>query len=575
MRIWPVILDSQPAYLRATADSASLVSSPIGANTLLEHLIAWLEPITRRTPLVVSDDADSPIAELAATCELSDALLIVDARYVPVHAAEYSRLAQRFLADRLVAHHLVAMERAVAGTKECVDFDAAGQVRKIARHYERATWPFITGVPATLVGAASGILGNGSLPASLAELRQMLTARGVLSRDVAIQGQTFDLTEEAGLLAANEHYVRAATRPRGARRRSAEPRYVGTGHVVHREARVTGPVVIHEAAHVEKNAVVVGPAVIGRGARISAGAIITHAVVAGGCTVPAGAVVHNRVWLDASAACPHPGQSRVSYSERLTRLAEDARDHEEGASPDTRGGLRGSHAALKRAFDVTVSIVALTLLSPLLVAIGVAIAIESRGSIFYGDEREGRYGRIFRCKKFRTMYTGAHAAQAELHALDTTDGPHFKIASDPRVTRVGRVLRRLNLDELPQLLNVLSGEMSLVGPRPSPFRENQVCVPWRDARLSVRPGITGFWQVCRHDREAGDFHQWIEYDLLYVQHLSFWLDLRILLATIVTLGGLAGHVPSSWLVTRVTAAPIPDRRRPTPLTALPEPQQVE
>jgi lipopolysaccharide/colanic/teichoic acid biosynthesis glycosyltransferase len=146
------------------------------------------------------------------------------------------------------------------------------------------------------------------------------------------------------------------------------------------------------------------------------------------------------------------------------------------------------------------------------------------------------------------MYTGAHLAQRNLHALDQTDGPHFKVDRDPRVTRVGRLFRATNLDKVPQLLNVLLGQMSLVGPRPSPFRENQICVPWREARLSVRPGVTGFWQVCRHDRSAGDFHQWIEYDLLYVQYLSFWLDLKILAATILTLGGKATHVPAAWLV---------------------------
>jgi lipopolysaccharide/colanic/teichoic acid biosynthesis glycosyltransferase len=146
------------------------------------------------------------------------------------------------------------------------------------------------------------------------------------------------------------------------------------------------------------------------------------------------------------------------------------------------------------------------------------------------------------------MFVGAHAVQSNLKKLDKMDGPHFKLDHDPRVTRVGRVLRMLNLDELPQLFNVLRGEMSLVGPRPSPFRENQICVPWREARLSVRPGITGCWQVCRHDRSQGDFHQWIEYDLLYVQHLSVWLDLKILTATVLTLGGKAGYVPASWLV---------------------------
>ena len=127
------------------------------------------------------------------------------------------------------------------------------------------------------------------------------------------------------------------------------------------------------------------------------------------------------------------------------------------------------------------------------------------------------------------------------------DGPQFKLAHDPRVTRLGRILRRFSLDELPQLVNVLRLEMSLVGPRPSPFRENQLCVPWRDARLSVRPGITGLWQVCRHQRLQGDFHQWIHFDLLYVRHMSFLVDLKILAATVLTLAG-QWPAPVSWIL---------------------------
>ena len=115
------------------------------------------------------------------------------------------------------------------------------------------------------------------------------------------------------------------------------------------------------------------------------------------------------------------------------------------------------------------------------------------------------------------------------------------------MTHLGRILRATNLDELPQLINVLRGEMSLVGPRPSPFRENQICVPWRQGRLSVRPGVTGLWQICRRNRSSGDFHQWIEYDLLYVQQVSPWLDLKILLATAITLAGWV-PVPAAWLV---------------------------
>ncbi len=131
--------------------------------------------------------------------------------------------------------------------------------------------------------------------------------------------------------------------------------------------------------------------------------------------------------------------------------------------------------------------------------------------------------------------------------MNQMDGPQFKMERDPRRTRVGRFLTGTNLDEIPQLWNVFVGQMSLVGPRPSPFRENQVCVPWRMGRLSVRPGITGLWQVCRHDRHKGDFHQWIYYDLLYVRHMSLWLDLKIVALTFLSFAR-SGAIPLSWLL---------------------------
>ena len=135
------------------------------------------------------------------------------------------------------------------------------------------------------------------------------------------------------------------------------------------------------------------------------------------------------------------------------------------------------------------------------------------------------------------------------------DGPQFKMRDDPRVTRLGRILRNTNIDELPQLFNVVLGDMSLVGPRPSPFRENQICVPWRRARLSVRPGITGLWQVCRdEDRLKGDFHEWIFYDVTYVRHFSIALDVKILVATVLTMGGRRS-VALSRLLPHLAAGP--------------------
>ena len=571
MRIWPVLLDSQPAYLGGRGRSGSLLLVPLGAHTLVEHLRAWLEPLTSNAPLVVSAGPSIPeysrwiqalwpaatvltgagdVAEKVASFEMSDALFIIDPRCLPVRPMELGSLVRHYAAEPRVSHHLVAFENAVAGTKERVSFDAAGDVRKILRHYEPATWPFIAGISATLVPVASGMLSDGVIPSGLGDLRQVLAARGVPSRDVLIEGGVLDLTEETGVLTANDHFVRKAGRLGGAGSSSPDaPVYIGSGQSIHKSARITGPVVIHSEAQVAEGAMVFGPAVIGPGARVSPGAVVAHAVVGSDCVVPHGSVVRNRTWFGETAgAASLDTKQSSSYNDRLARLMAEASSHSTESFDEGYKTVHRASAPLKRALDITVASISLLLLSPILLLVALAVWIESRGSIFYGDTREGLGGRVFRCWKFRTMCVGAHAKQQNLKSIDKMDGPHFKLDYDPRVTRVGRVLRTLNLDELPQLWNVLVGEMSLVGPRPSPFRENQVCVPWREARLSVRPGITGYWQVCRHDRSAGDFHQWIEYDLLYVQHLSFWLDIKILVATALTLGGKAGHVPSSWLV---------------------------
>ena len=206
------------------------------------------------------------------------------------------------------------------------------------------------------------------------------------------------------------------------------------------------------------------------------------------------------------------------------------------------------HAAAKRIIDVVFASAALLALSPLLIAVAILIKLGSPGPVLFVHRREQKGGREFPCLKFRTMVADAHRQQRALYKQNEVDGPQFNVPNDPRVTPLGWWLRGTNIDELPQLINVLLGHMSLVGPRPSPFRENQICVPWRQARLSVRPGITGLWQLCRSpDRSAGDFHQWIFYDMAYVRHFSTWLDIKILLATVLTRGGRS-RVPLSWMI---------------------------
>jgi lipopolysaccharide/colanic/teichoic acid biosynthesis glycosyltransferase len=157
--------------------------------------------------------------------------------------------------------------------------------------------------------------------------------------------------------------------------------------------------------------------------------------------------------------------------------------------------------------------------------------IEDGTPLFFGHRRQGRGGKVFTCWKFRTMHRDAEKAARQLEQYNRADGPQVLIPNDPRVTRIGRILRKTNLDELPQFWNVLTGQMSLVGPRPSPDDENQYCPAWRDLRLSVRPGITGLWQLKRTREPGEDFQEWIKYDIQYVLKASFWFDLVILVRT--------------------------------------------
>lgn len=189
-------------------------------------------------------------------------------------------------------------------------------------------------------------------------------------------------------------------------------------------------------------------------------------------------------------------------------------------------------SAFKRLFDIGFALVALALTLPLYPFIIAAIWIEDRSPIFFGHKRESINGKEFRCWKFRTMYRNAESMKAQLQAQNKADGPQFFMEKDPRITKVGSVLRKLQIDELPQFYNVLVGHMSVVGPRPSPFSENQLCPGWREARLSVRPGVTGLWQIRRTRADGADFQEWIRYDIEYVENATFLLDLYIIWRTI-------------------------------------------
>ena len=183
---------------------------------------------------------------------------------------------------------------------------------------------------------------------------------------------------------------------------------------------------------------------------------------------------------------------------------------------------------LKRLLDLLLCLLGTPLIVPVLLLIALAVRIESPGPILFAQSRTGRDGRRFRMFKFRTMVANAEELKASLAHLNVLEPPDFKIPNDPRITRVGRFLRAASLDELPQILNVVRGDMSLVGPRPTSFDSSTYDV-WHGSRLAVRPGITGLWQV--RGRHTMSFDERLRLDIQYIRRMSLLLDLKILSLT--------------------------------------------
>jgi len=221
----------------------------------------------------------------------------------------------------------------------------------------------------------------------------------------------------------------------------------------------------------------------------------------------------------------------------LSRIFDQKRTTARSDEPDQdlithyMGTGEGGWLVVKRILDFSISLTLIVLLAPLFLVTALLIKLTSEGPVFFAQKRLGLNKRRFSMYKFRTMVADAEQKLQEIEHLNEVSGPVFKIKNDPRITRTGKWLRRTSIDELPQLFNVLKGDMSLVGPRPLPVRDyegfNQ---DWQRRRFSVRPGITCLWQVA--GRSSVQFDEWMKLDVRYVDHWSLWLDLQILLRTI-------------------------------------------
>lgn len=556
MHLEVIILDARPSYLPKTC---SILALPVGAGTLLEELCGQ-EALQRTSPpTIICQDytpTDAHRAHFAAQgihhviqsdhaglarrlrrLDPSDKVLIIDVRRIPFAGLDLAELSAD-KCERAEARHLIGFPQSDGGVSEEPELDETGALIRVRRLFAGLTERRARAIYASLAPAPEALYTLDECHQLAPErARRECVALGLLSTDIDVEGGILDLMTEAGALMllerAEEHRRRAGKHGRNGKQN-------GHGRRTENGVQMIGDVTIQPDVRISPGAVIIGPTILGAGSRIGANAVVAQCVVLPGTLVPEGLSVRHCVAHDDRLAAKDDG-----YVLPANPIAHDV------ALTTRPFGFRviprKYYLAVRRGVEIAVSLLGLLLFAPLMLLIAALIKLTSPGPIFYGDQREGLDQKPFRCLKFRTMVANAHLKQRELKQDSAVDGPQFKMANDPRVTRIGKLLRRSNLDELPQLFNVLKGDMSLIGPRPSPFRENQQCVPWRRARLSVRPGITGLWQICRTNRSDGDFHQWIYYDVYYVRNVSFWLDMKILLATMVTLGGRRA-VPFSRLV---------------------------
>ena len=317
----------------------------------------------------------------------------------------------------------------------------------------------------------------------------------------------------------------------------AEKVWLGKNVRISPSAYLLGPLVIGDGCTIDDWTQVIGPAVIGNGCRVSEGALIResivwdkteissmakieYSIIGEGSVIPDNFCIKNMIALNGLKI----GDTNLFNSDRSVTGTVDLSDIKLTASIKHK-----LYKTTKRAVDILLSALCLVLALPLFLLITLMIKSDSSGPVFYIQKRCGKNGKLFGMIKFRTMIENAEKLQSKLASKNEIDGPMFKLSDDPRVTRVGKMLRSTSLDELPQLFNVLKGEMSLVGPRPLIMDEMKFSPSWRDTRLKVKPGITGLWQI--QGRSEMPFHEWIRYDVYYIRSQSLWLDLKILFKT--------------------------------------------
>jgi lipopolysaccharide/colanic/teichoic acid biosynthesis glycosyltransferase/NDP-sugar pyrophosphorylase family protein len=365
------------------------------------------------------------------------------------------------------------------------------------------------------------VLVDGTLPLAFPQFIKNCSSNLLVVRGLDVGGTLWDLNTEEGLIDLLKAKLKPAVKPK---RQLPDEESIEISDGV----KLFGEVVFGRNISIGHNAIIIGPTIIGNDVKIERGSVVKTSIIGPGVSIPPSSLTRNRVLLDSQNYSRRSGQSSIMEDIEcgtINRFGEDMNNF--------RAWPKFSYARFfKRIVDVIAAVIILILFIPVILIIALVIKLSSPGPIFFIDKRQGLHGKVFNCLKFRTMAVGAEKIQDRMRVLNQVDGPQFRVEDDPRVSTVGRFLRDTYIDEIPQFVNVLLGQMSVVGPRPSPESENTLCPSWHDARLSVRPGITGLWQVCRTRQPMKDFQEWIYYDTKYVKNLSLKMDLWIFWQTV-------------------------------------------
>lgn len=320
--------------------------------------------------------------------------------------------------------------------------------------------------------------------------------------------------------------------------------WIGEDVSISPDAFLLGPLVLGSGCRISEGAKIIGPAVIGHNTTVSNNALLRESIVWHNVNLESGSRVEYSILIsDFSISKDETlksaiGVDKVDIGDYNLLSSYDRRIYDVGDGKSY--SIHNAYNLFKRGFDFMGALLGLTLFFPIMLVAAIIIKLDSPGPVFFAQRRCGENGKEFKMLKFRTMVSDAEKNQKKLFKNNEVDGPMFKMTSDPRLTRSGKYLRKTSVDELPQLVNVLKGEMSLIGPRPLVMDEMLYNPKWRDLRLTVKPGITGLWQI--NGRSNTNFDAWIKHDVFYVKNQSFLLDIKIVLKTIwVTLKRAGAH----------------------------------